>query len=630
MLTIDLQCPYCGKKFIVEPPSEKEYDHLPQQVYCLPYTRDIGKFDPKPEDGVLSADCWSSKRIGKDYLSFVNYERFGILRITEKGINVRYRVQKCISCQNLFDVFANYTVGKTFEQIWPHLFSKDQVNGGIKPYKGENLSVHLVRSLGKRLNSNFVGAFIFSLGIFLMGWLPYYFQSPDGRLDFRLSKVIDNLLSTSSNVNQIIAELNLYDKTNILTISTFVLYFAISVGIMFLLLYFESYLTYLQNSPDFDELFLLREPQVGLNYWRNYICSRFVGVQQRNSFLPQLTQADVFAGGISLGLALISWFWSEDKPGQQLYQSVIDGKFGISIFFLSELIVWLFIIYFLSIAIFLSLSLSSYVLNGIRKIPMNITPFDNFSLSKPLRVLESYSINILLVSFVVILLVLSMSQMIIEIHWVLVWFELALALLFIAVGLGSSRNEYIVGAVLYLLILYSLENLTKNIPSLGIQIGAGVISTSQQIPIIDLRILVLGFFLTSALAFQLYSADQYVNDLLIKSKRSSIRTQRKQLDTLQENLELLNTRIAKLSDKTAKQTSIAATNKLVNEYQSQRFAVLSSIEASIKVIDHLEHIEVKKNPLRNYTKILTPFVTSLVLSIIQQAVVDFVFRSPTT
>ena len=626
MQAIELCCPYCGKKFDVEPPLEKEYNQPPMQVYCLPYTRDIGKFDPKPEDRILSADCWSDKRIGKDYLSFINFERFGILRITEKGINVRYRVQKCIECHNLFDVFSNYTEGKTFEQIWPHLFAPDLVHGGIKLYKGENLSVHFVRSLGKRLNSNFVGAFIFSLTIFLMGWLPYFLLSSSGALNFRLSKFMDNLLNTSFTINPLISDLNLYEKTNILTTSTFVLYLAISAGIMLLLLYFESYLSYLQNSPDFDEIFSLKEPRIGLNFWKNYISSRFVGVQQHKGFLPQPTQSDIFAGGISLGLALISWFATQSE---KFFASVAKGDISLSIFFISELVVWCFIIYFLSIAIFLSLSLSSYVLNGIRKIPMNITPYDNFSLSKPLRILESYSVNILLVSFVIILLVLSMSQMIIEIHWVLVWFELALALLFIAVGLGSNRNEYIVGAILYLLILYGLENATRDIASLGLQIEKGVISTSLKIPIVDLRILVLGFFLTGALAFQLYSADQYVNNLLIGSKKSAIKIQRKQLDLLQENLDLLNNSIAQLNEKIVKQTSTAATNKLINEYQSQRYSVLSSIDAAIKVINHLEKIDVKKNPFSNITKVLTPLVTSLVFPIIEKAIFDFIFAAPT-
>jgi len=120
---IDLCCPYCEKKDWVHSPKPPkgsinrylEPTELP--VMCLPYTRDIGKFDPKPEEDIHSAESWS--RIGKDYLPFISFEKFGILRIGridtqeeikagEKTIiDVQYRVQKCAQCGNLFDVFAN-------------------------------------------------------------------------------------------------------------------------------------------------------------------------------------------------------------------------------------------------------------------------------------------------------------------------------------------------------------------------------------------------------------------------------------------------------------------------------------------------------------------------------------------
>ena len=161
MNKMHLICPYCGQEMNVEPPTGKEYEYEPEEgPFCLPYTRDIGKFDPKPEFDILSSSCWSDKRIGKDYLSFINFERFGILRIEQKGINVRYRVQKCIKCENLFDVFVNYTEGKSLEEIWPHLFSKDPVSHGIQLYQGENFSIRLVQSVGSLVKSNLVSVFI--------------------------------------------------------------------------------------------------------------------------------------------------------------------------------------------------------------------------------------------------------------------------------------------------------------------------------------------------------------------------------------------------------------------------------------------------------------------------------------
>ena len=237
----------------------------------------------------------------------------------------------------------------------------------------------------------------------------------------------------------------------------------------------------------------------------------------------------------------------------------------------------------------------------------------------------------MLVCFIVILLVLSLLQMVVDIQWVLVWFELAVAFLFIAVGLGSSRNEYIVGAFLYLLLLYGLDHhTTLKFVSLGFNVDNGVIQRVIQtlnvekeliyqrvIPIVDLRILVLGFFLTSALTFQLHSADQYINNLLIKSKTLAIKAQKKQLDLLQKNLDSLNERII------GQNSDLAASNKLLNDYQSQRYSVLSSIDTTIRMIDHLEKIDIKRNFLRNAAKALTPLVTALTLSIAENVIFNY-------
>jgi len=63
MPSLNLHCPYCGKNLQVEPPRGDEYQKPPSEVACLPYTRDIGRFDPKPEDDIFSPELWS--RIGK-------------------------------------------------------------------------------------------------------------------------------------------------------------------------------------------------------------------------------------------------------------------------------------------------------------------------------------------------------------------------------------------------------------------------------------------------------------------------------------------------------------------------------------------------------------------------------------
>jgi len=93
----------------------------------------------------------------QDYLSFVGYEKVGILRIARPGIKVQYRVQMCPDCGNLFDVFANYTYKQRFEELWPHLFSKDSNTHSLKLYRGRNSIIYLIEKLGRITRSQYLG-----------------------------------------------------------------------------------------------------------------------------------------------------------------------------------------------------------------------------------------------------------------------------------------------------------------------------------------------------------------------------------------------------------------------------------------------------------------------------------------
>ena len=143
-LTVD--CPYCSAVFNTPKPTNISKD--PFEIECVPYTRDVGRFDPEGEEDWFDPGKWS--RIGKDYLSWLNYEKIGILRITQKNINVQYRVQRCPECESLFDIYANYTEGLPITKIWPHLFERNPDNTDtIKLYYGESWPIWILRRLGK-------------------------------------------------------------------------------------------------------------------------------------------------------------------------------------------------------------------------------------------------------------------------------------------------------------------------------------------------------------------------------------------------------------------------------------------------------------------------------------------------
>jgi len=292
-------------------------------------------------------------------------------------------------------------------------------------------------------------------------------------------------------------------------------------------------------------------------------------------------------------LALFSWLLYHFGVWFGIWLAPLaNGEFLLLILFeLLELFTWLLIIYFLASAIFLSMSLTFYILNGIRKIPMNITPFDNFSTAKPLRILEAYSVNIMLVVFVLILIVLSALQIqsALPIQWLAAWFKWAVALLFVILGFGLGRSEYLVGALLYFSLLFVVSKLV--LPVGGYHI--------------DASLLTLGVFFTSLMAFHLQSASQFVTSLLAKAKTDTIRVQKDQLRLLYSELERLNNSISN-ENKAGKLESL----------QAQRHSVLASIQSVIGIMDHVEKIEISKNLFRKIPEILTPVVSSIILPLL--------------
>src|SRR3990172_7143443 len=90
-LTLKVTCPYCNDSFLTcEPEEEEKGQPMGQPVEaaeCVPYTRDIGRFDPEGEEEWFTPKGWSP--IGKDFLQRLGWERIGILRTPSGPINVQ-------------------------------------------------------------------------------------------------------------------------------------------------------------------------------------------------------------------------------------------------------------------------------------------------------------------------------------------------------------------------------------------------------------------------------------------------------------------------------------------------------------------------------------------------------------
>ena len=134
-------CPYCGSQVHVDPPDSTKTGwqfarESPREIECLPYTRDIGKFDGKG---------WS--RIGKDFLALLSWERYGVLRIAPSDARILYCVGFCPECESPFDIFANYS-NRSLSEIWPHLLRIVEDAPGddnIAQYQEETFTERLLR-----------------------------------------------------------------------------------------------------------------------------------------------------------------------------------------------------------------------------------------------------------------------------------------------------------------------------------------------------------------------------------------------------------------------------------------------------------------------------------------------------
>lgn len=552
---LELECPYCGEKSFVAPPKGKPISSPPVETVCMPYTRDIGRFDHQG---------WS--RIGKDYLSFMNWERIGILRIDQPGIDIQYRVQECSKCGSLYDVYANYNAGKEkLSELWKHLFAEDKDDdSAIIPYREVTLPLKLLRVLGNVFHSKYVAAFFLGLIIFLIGWLPLTFNLRSFTVPFEQT-----------------------------------LFFgSISLGISLMILIVDSFVSYMQNTDDFFALYKVSNPKRGVVHWMNYSVARFVGVQEKGG-KPRLSQAEIISGGTGIFLALVFWFINfndfsmsrtisfSGSEFQKLLSSLQPFAYKEFVSILSELFFVLFFVYTITITIYLALSITFYILNGLRRIPMNLDVYDGFSNITPVRKLESYSVQGMLASFITVLVIVALLEIfqVAQADWLFFWLQWALAFLFVFLGFGLGRGEYIGIAFCYFVL-------------------NALVSTEATLTGFDFRIVVLGLFFTSLLAFQVYMSGYYVDSLLVDAKV-------KELQRLGSLLDVLKSEQIAIQEKA--QSSIR--EEKLSGVTSQLRKNLDNMERIIRLISHVEDTPTDRGSWMKISEIFSPLATSIFLSV---------------
>jgi len=559
---ISLTCPYCGGEVITHiPESEKCYT----DVISVPYTRDIGRFDPKTEEERTSAEKWS--RIGKDYLPLINYEKYGILHTPYgKRVNLLYRVQYCNHCYELFDVYLNYST-EPLEKLWPDLFWKegkseepfnaDEIRGDqdhkvSKPvlpvYHGESCIIRLIRGMRKDNKTGTLGATGFGIFLLLIGFFPWIIP---GHPDILITNNVNGFVSINS-------------------LFSFCL-FAYIVSVIFLVLILICYDRYLSSGikiSDLSQLFNVRNIN-GVIHWHNFTFARYVGLQD-NKAKPRLNQIDIVSGGMAIGSLIIVWavakhgilflgkfllilllylglvllvkknvFNTNLKIKNLLQKVVIFAPicFGIilyfyklstmtiperwlSIFDVSSLFFWLCVAYVVGLGALLALNTAMYTLRGVIKIPMKFSLVKRFELMNPLKKIRDFSNQMMNLVFLFLLFVLTIwlghlqtrifpntELFISQIGWLSHWLRWILVIVFGAIAIGS-RDLF---AGLMTLIYIPLELVSVTSTNHGMFYGIRFV--------VDWSIIIFGVFLSILKIYHLKSIDDIISQCYKKAKQ---------------------------------------------------------------------------------------------------------------
>jgi hypothetical protein len=339
-----------------------------------------------------------------------------------------------------------------------------------------------------------------------------------------------------------------------------------SAGMILILLLFERFVKRLQTETDLEQVFSVID-QRGINFWRNYTLSRFVGVQDEKR-LPRISQVEIVGGGCAVISLWITWLLAHfawyipiviflgagivaglylrlgellrTKPLPWLKTVRVLGIWGIvigglaAVFLVSnnrwetfrllaDITFWTFFAYCVGIGAWVSMNATLYILQGLKRIPMKLSPYNQFDQIKPLLAIRSFSttmMNILFITMIgIVSIILVFSQQAItstlhiqvdEIHWLSFWMQFALSILFAAIAIGVRWRFIIIVAIF-----------------IGLEITL-ILSNNHHLslpntPVVfDISLLVLGGFLTFINVYQANESKAVLQALMVEAKEKSL------------------------------------------------------------------------------------------------------------
>lgn len=629
MADVTCACPYCGAVTIV--PAPRGVGAPLSEVECLPYTRDIGRFDPKDREHWLDVNGWS--KIGKDFFTLLGFDRIGILR-AYSGMNVWYRVQACPTCEAFFDVYANYSE-KTLAEYWPHILEKsDSQSDDIRPYEGMSWVLWLLGRLETLVHSRSLGLALFGILLMALGLFAWLLPGrPSMESGLPPGLVLALLINTIA-----------------------------VLGCLGIVLLIDRYARF-ESSDAFAGLFNVRHRR-SFVYWRNYTRSRIVGVQPAGAKIPLPTQVDIIAGGLAAVSMLLTWLWINfgwPYPvifitallvvvsigyGLHKWMPGFAGRPGfnrtvIILVFLvlagfalskwvglplsdrweavrgaTDLAFWLVVSVLLGNGAWLAMNTVLYVLSGLRKVPLRLSPYNGFAQIGPLRRMESYSAWMMtslfftLLGVVAVFMVLgqlpgvdsqtgsiwtSFSRSINAQRWLMEWMRWVIAIFFIAVGLGSRAR------VVWLVVLYLGASIwLSQVPSMNRMIDVAGIRLSGDL-------LLMGVFLTVLLVYQVMQNENMVADMVKTQRNRALRDIDRQINQVRGEMDLLNSQIPG------------------EEPMRSRLDTFQTLESLFSIREKIEKVNDRRTP--KVVEISGVFLWSIFLPTIITKLVDILFQN---
>lgn len=366
-----IKCPYCNTHIKPNAPTDASGARL-EQVIALPYARDVDIFNPGEDD--LHSE-WT--KIGQDFFRFVNYERIGILHM-ENDWRIQYCVARCPNqdCQGLMDVFANFTTDHLLSEMWPHLLTRHTTD-----IQHNDLLAQLFQ-----LPRN---TFFILLSLFLAftcSITPSYFQ----QARFRQFLV---------------------DNSQIIFIDILMVF---SITLLFFTR--NKLLQLFKDERRFSHLFKVK---TGLVYWSNFAVSRYMGYRKNER--PSINAVMVFGGLPSSIILFITWILARSGI---LAANISQSHYAM----FAELGFWLVISYLFGKLVWTMSVMPHYVLGGIKYIPMDLTPADDF---RNLDIIKEICTNSMHAIYMLVITVIVLSTLVLlwtfpMYVWIMLWAQLTI------------------------------------------------------------------------------------------------------------------------------------------------------------------------------------------------------------